>query len=55
MTDNTRDHSHADQRSVLRPWALAVVMVAAGLALLFWDNDPGNSSPSFFTVFSRVH
>jgi hypothetical protein len=54
MTDNTLNHTHADKGSDLRPWVLAVVMVAAGLGLLFWDNDPGDGTPAPAIVISQI-
>ena len=49
MTDSTLNQSYADKLNVLRPWIIAVVMVAAGLGLLFWDSDPSDA-PSLVVV-----
>ena len=50
MTDNTL--GKADAGGVLRPSLLAVVMIAAGLGLLFLDNDKnsGNTSSPLMAV-----
>ena len=54
MTDSTLHHTYADKGHVLRPWAIAVAMVAAGLGLLFWDSDPSNNTPPSLVVVSQI-
>jgi hypothetical protein len=54
MTDSTLSDAYADKGSVLRPALAAVTLIAAGLGLLFWDNDPGNSQPAPLIVLSQA-
>ena len=55
MTGNTLDDTYADQGSVLRPSLMAVVMIVAGLGLLFLDNDRGSGgNPLPLVVVSQV-
>ena len=53
MTDSTLNHS-ADRGNVLRPWIIAIVMVAAGLGLLFWDSDPSDGQPAPLVAISQI-
>ena len=55
MTDHTLNEARADKGSVLRPWVIAVVMIAAGLGLLFWDNGPADNTPPSLIVVSQIH
>jgi len=54
MTDSTLHPTYADKENVLRPWAIALVMVAAGLGLLFWDSDPSRNTPPSLVVVSQI-
>ncbi len=60
MANSTFNHAspgnHASPNNGdLRPWVIALVMIAAGLALLFWDNHPSDNTPSPLVAVSRLH
>jgi hypothetical protein len=54
MTDSTLSDGHADRGCVLRPALAALALIAAGLGLLFWDNEPSNSPPSPLVELSQA-
>lgn len=54
MSDHTSNPDYAGHGNDLRPWIIAVVMIGAGLGLLFWDNDQSDNSPAPLVVVSHI-